>query len=96
MAEPSARRGVDEWHNLTEFKSGTGRNIDPERVRVNAEETSLLLDGVSVTENAFDTEDMITHFHENLQACFQNINPKPDAIHPVTPIHEDTILKCDE
>ncbi len=96
MAEPSARRDVDEWHDLNEFKSGTGRDIDLERVRVNAEEMSLLLDGVSVTENAFYTEDMITHFDEKLQLCFQNINPKPDAIHPVTPINEDTSLKCDE
>lgn len=100
MAEPSARRDVDEWHDLNGFKSGTGRDIHLERVRVNAEEMSLLLDGVSVTENAFETssytEDMITHFDEKLQLCFQNINPKPDAINPVTPINEDTTLKCDE
>uniref|UniRef100_A0A673N2X9 Fasciculation and elongation protein zeta-2-like n=1 Tax=Sinocyclocheilus rhinocerous TaxID=307959 RepID=A0A673N2X9_9TELE len=100
MAEPSARRDDDEWHDFNAFKSGTGRNIHLERVRVNAEEMSLLLDGVSVTELAFETspytEDMITHFDEKLQLCFQNVNTKPDAINLLTPINEDTTLKCDE
>uniref|UniRef100_A0A671S8J7 Fasciculation and elongation protein zeta-2-like n=1 Tax=Sinocyclocheilus anshuiensis TaxID=1608454 RepID=A0A671S8J7_9TELE len=100
MAEPSARRDDDEWHDFNAFKSGTGRNTHVERVRVNAEDMSLLLDGVSVTELAFETspytEDMITHFDEKLQLCFQNVNPKPDAINQMTPINEDTTLKCDE
>ncbi|XP_042596330.1 fasciculation and elongation protein zeta-2-like isoform X1 [Cyprinus carpio] len=100
MAEPSARGDDGDWQDFNEFKSGTGRNIHMERVRVNAEEMSLLLDGVSFPEHAFETspytEDMITHFEEKLQLCFQNLNPKPDAINPVTPINEDTTLRCDE
>uniref|UniRef100_A0A8C2GHZ8 Si:dkey-288i20.2 n=1 Tax=Cyprinus carpio TaxID=7962 RepID=A0A8C2GHZ8_CYPCA len=84
MAEPSARGDDGDWQDFNEFKSGTGRNIHLERVRVNAEEMSLLLDGVSFPE------------HEKLQLCFQNLNPKPDAINPVTPINEDTTLRCDE
>uniref|UniRef100_A0A8C1NRI9 Fasciculation and elongation protein zeta-2-like n=1 Tax=Cyprinus carpio TaxID=7962 RepID=A0A8C1NRI9_CYPCA len=100
MAEPSARGDDGDWQDFNEFKSGTGRNIHLERVRVNAEEMSLLLDGVSFPEHAFETspytEDMITHFEEKLQLCFQNLNPKPDAINPVTPINEDTTLRCDE
>ncbi|XP_052433454.1 fasciculation and elongation protein zeta-2 isoform X3 [Carassius gibelio] len=100
MAEPSSRRDDDEWDDFNEFKSGTGRKIHLERARVNAEEMSLLLDGVSVTEHAFETspytQDLITHFDEKLQLCFQNVNPKPDTINPVLPINADTSLRCDE
>ncbi|XP_026140521.1 fasciculation and elongation protein zeta-2 isoform X1 [Carassius auratus] len=100
MAEPSSRRDDDDWDDFNEFKSGTGRKIHLERARVNAEEMSLLLDGVSVTEHAFETspytQDLITHFDEKLQLCFQNVNPKPDTINPVLPINEDTSLRCDE
>ncbi|XP_073702740.1 fasciculation and elongation protein zeta-2 isoform X2 [Garra rufa] len=101
MAEPSARRD-DEWQDLNAFKGGTGRNIHLERVDVNTEEMSLLLDGITDTENTFETssytsaEDMTRHFDQKLQLCFKNIDSKPDAINPVTPINEDTTLKCDE
>ncbi|KAI2655769.1 Fasciculation and elongation protein zeta-2 [Labeo rohita] len=102
MAEPSTRRDDDEWQNFNEFKGGTGRDIHLERVHVNAEEMALLLDGISDPENGLETssytsaEDTIRHFDEKLQLCFQNIDSNPDAINPVTPINEDTTLKCDE
>ncbi|XP_043116872.1 fasciculation and elongation protein zeta-2 [Puntigrus tetrazona] len=101
MAEPSARRD-DGWQDFNDLKGGTGREIHLERARVNAEEMSLLLDAVSAAEHAFETspyastEDVTAHFDEKLQLCFQNVHPRPDEIHPVTPINEDTTLKYDE
>ncbi|XP_051720867.1 fasciculation and elongation protein zeta-2 isoform X3 [Ctenopharyngodon idella] len=104
MAEPSAQRDDDEWQDFNAFKGGTRRNIHLERVHVSAEEMSLLLDGISDTESALEnemssytcTDEIIKHFDEKLQLCFQNVDSKPDAIYPVTPISEDTTLKCDE
>lgn len=104
MAEPSAQRDDGEWQDFNAFKGGTGRNIHLERVHVSAEEMSLLLDGISDPESALEnemssytcTDEIIKHFDEKLQSCFQNIDSKPDAVYPVTPISEDTTLKCDE
>ncbi|XP_048008983.1 fasciculation and elongation protein zeta-2 isoform X2 [Megalobrama amblycephala] len=104
MAEPSAQRDDGEWQDFNAFKGGTGRNIHLERVHVSAEEMSLLLDGISDPESALEnamssytcTDEIIKHFDEKLQSCFQNIDSKPDAVYPVRPISEDTTLKCDE
>lgn len=96
MAEPSSQRDGDEWQDFNAFKGGTQRNNTLlERVHVSTEEMSLLLDGISDRESALDNE-IIKHFDEKLRLCFQNIDSKPDAIYPVTPISEDTTLKCDE
>lgn len=104
MAEPLTQRDDDEWQDFNAFKGGTGRNIHLERVHVSAEEMSLLLDGISDSESALEnemssytcTDEIIKHFDEKLQSCFQNIASKPGAVYPVTPISEDTTLKCDE
>ncbi|XP_067305446.1 fasciculation and elongation protein zeta-2 isoform X3 [Pseudorasbora parva] len=105
MAEPSAQRDDDEWQDFNAFKGGTERDIHLERVHVNAEEMSLLLDGISETESALEnemscsytrTDEIIKHFDEKLRLCFKNVDSKLDAIYPVTPINEDTTLKCDE
>ncbi|XP_016399624.1 fasciculation and elongation protein zeta-2-like [Sinocyclocheilus rhinocerous] len=97
MAEPTARRDCDEWQDFNEFKGGTGRNIHPEHIHMNAEEMSLLLEGFSAPSSySCCTEDMISRFHENLQSCFQNVDSKPSATNPATPMNEDTSLKRDE
>ncbi|XP_077062002.1 fasciculation and elongation protein zeta-2 isoform X1 [Siphateles boraxobius] len=96
MAEPSSPRDEDEWQDFNAFKGGTQRNNTLlERVHVNTEEMSLLLDGISDRESALENE-IIKHFDEKLRLCFQNVDSKTDAIYPVTPINEDTTLKCDE
>lgn len=96
MAEPSSKRDEDEWKDFNAFKGGTQQNNSLlERVHVSTEEMSLLLDGVPDSESALENE-TIKHFDEKLQLCFQHVDPKPDAVYPVTPINEDTTLKCDE
>ncbi|XP_056119092.1 fasciculation and elongation protein zeta-2 isoform X1 [Rhinichthys klamathensis goyatoka] len=96
MAEPSSQRDEDEWQEFNAFKDGTQRNNTLlERVHVNTEEMSLFLDGISDSGSALENE-IIKHFDEKLRLCFQNVDSKPDAIYPVTPINEDTSLKCDE
>ncbi|KAK7147935.1 hypothetical protein R3I94_010455 [Phoxinus phoxinus] len=96
MAEPSSQRDEDEWQDFNAFKGGTQRNNTLlERVHASTEEMSLLLDGISDRESALENE-LIKHFDEKLRLCFQNVDSKPDAIYPVTPINEDTTLKCDE
>ncbi|XP_051577557.1 fasciculation and elongation protein zeta-2-like isoform X2 [Myxocyprinus asiaticus] len=97
MAEPSAQKDDNVWQDLNQFQVVTGQEL-----HLKAEEMSLLLDGLSDMASAFEmssytcTEDMLNHFDEKLQLCFQNLQTKPSTVDPMKTINEDTTLKCDE
>lgn len=93
--------GNDEWQDFNQFKCATEQETHMQRVHLEAEDVSVLLDGCSDTNNGLNVsntsaEEMTNHFDEKLQFCFQNQDIKPDTIDTVKTINEETTLKCDE
>lgn len=89
----------DEWQDFNRFKCLTGQEIHMQRVHLKAEDVSVLLDGcldTGLNISYTSAEEIVNHFDEKLQFCFQNQDFKPDTIDPVKTISEDRTLKCDE
>ncbi|XP_041962897.1 LOW QUALITY PROTEIN: fasciculation and elongation protein zeta-2 [Alosa sapidissima] len=103
MAAPLAHFD-DEWQDFNEFKTVSGKDHRLDRVNLNVQDVTGLLEDFPELDNGFSgeigsfksMEDLVNDFDEKLTVCFQNYNTKTENIAPVRPITEETILKNDE
>ncbi|XP_030641186.1 fasciculation and elongation protein zeta-2 [Chanos chanos] len=103
MAAPLAQFD-DEWQDFNEFRTDHGQEKKLDRVNLNVEDVSGLLDDLPELDNGLcgemssfkSMEDLVNDFDEKLTVCFRNYNTKTENIAPVKPITEDTVLKNDE
>ncbi|XP_056619277.1 fasciculation and elongation protein zeta-2 isoform X1 [Triplophysa dalaica] len=99
MAESAVQMDEDEWHDFNRLKCLTGQEIHMQRVNLKPEDVSDMLDGcldTGLNISYTSAEEIVNHFDEKLQFCFQNQDFKPDTIDRVKTISEDRTLKCDE
>lgn len=103
MAAPLAHFD-DEWQDFNEFKPVSGKDHQMDRVNLNVQDVTGLLEDFPELDNGFSgeigsfksMEDLVNDFDEKLTVCFRNFNTKTENIAPVRPITEETILKNDE
>ncbi|XP_031432036.1 fasciculation and elongation protein zeta-2 isoform X2 [Clupea harengus] len=103
MAAPLAHFD-DEWQDFNEFNPVSGKDHQLDRVNLNVQDVSGLLEDFPELDNGFSgeigsfksMEDLVNDFDEKLTVCFRNYNTKTENIAPVRPITEETILKNDE
>ncbi|KAL2084862.1 hypothetical protein ACEWY4_020380 [Coilia grayii] len=103
MAAPLAHFD-DEWQDFNEFKPVSGKDHQMDRVNLNVQDVTGLLEDFPELDNGYSgeigsfksMEDLVNDFDEKLTVCFRNYNTKTDNIAPVRPITEETILKNDE
>ncbi|XP_076827776.1 fasciculation and elongation protein zeta-2 isoform X2 [Brachyhypopomus gauderio] len=103
MAAPLAQ--LDKWRDLAGFRDVVEREKQLDRVNLNCEEVSELLESFSEPDNGLCGEtvgftsmaDLVEDFDQHLLVCFRNVNNTTSGVNTsVKPISEDTVLKNDE